>query len=119
MKKQDNQAYATTVGLKTSVQKLGLVVDLIRGQRVDYADSILSFSRKKMAVSLRKTLRDAVANAENNHNLDVDRLKVVRVDVGKYLTMKRMRPRAKGRGSRILRPLSRVTVVVEEQEEMV
>ena len=119
MKKQENQAYATTVGVRTSVQKLGLVADLIRNQKAGYADSILSFSRKRVAIPLRKTLRDAIANAENNHNLDVDRLKVVRVDVGKHLTMKRMRPRAKGRGSRILKPLSRVTVVVEEQEELV
>jgi large subunit ribosomal protein L22 len=115
MKKGENQAYATTVGVRGSVQKFGLVADMIRGERAGQAVSLLNFSRRRSADVLKKTLLSAIANAENNHSLDIDRLRVVRVDLGKSFVMKRMRARARGRSARILKPLSRVTVVVEEE----
>ena len=117
MRVSENQAYATLVGLRTSPQKLGEVAELIRGERAGHAVSLLSFSRRRIAGSLKKVLLSAIANAENNHNLDVDRLHVARVEVGKSFVMKRMRARARGRSARILKPFSRVTVIVEEREE--
>ncbi len=113
----DNEAMAITRNLRISPQKLNLVAASIRGKRVETALADLTFSRKRIAVDVKKTLESAVANAENNHDLDVDQLVVKEAYVGKGLVMKRWRPRARGRIGRIFKPFSRLTVVVKEAEE--
>jgi large subunit ribosomal protein L22 len=90
---------------------------LIRGKKAEDARNILTFSKKAMAVDVRKVLESAIANAENNHNLDVDALIVAEASVGKSISMKRFTPRARGRSSRIVKPFSRVRIVVREQQE--
>ena len=114
---EDNQALATARFLKTSSQKLNLVAAMIRGKSVDNAEKILSFSKRRIANDVKKCLLSAIANAENNHQLDVDRLVVSEAYVGKTTTIKRMRPRARGRAARILKPFSRITIIVRETEE--
>lgn len=113
----DNEAQAVTRNLRVSPQKLNLVAAMIRGKKVDKALADLTFSRKRIAVDVKKTLESAIANAENNHDLDVDQLVVAEAYVGKGLVMKRWRPRARGRVGRIMKPFSRLTVVVREVEE--
>jgi large subunit ribosomal protein L22 len=113
----DNEALAVGTTIRGSAQKLGLVAALIRGKKAEEAMNILSFSKKAMAVDARKVLASAIANAENNHNLDVDALIVAEASVGKAITMKRFMTRARGRSSRILKPFSRLRIVVREQEE--
>jgi len=113
----DNEALAVGTQIRGSAQKLNLVAALIRGRRAEEARNILSFSKKAMAVDVKKVLESAIANAENNHNLDVDSLVVAEASVGKSLSMKRWTPRARGRSSRIVKPFSRVRIVVREQEE--
>lgn len=113
----DNEAQAVTRNLRVSPQKLNLVAAMIRGKKVDKALADLSFSRKRIAADVKKTLESAVANAENNHDLDVDQLVVAEAFVGKGLVLKRWRPRARGRVGRIMKPFSRLTVVVKEVEE--
>ena len=113
----DNEALATATQIRGSAQKLNLVAALIRGKKAEDALNILSFSTKAMAVDVRKVLASAIANAENNHNLDVDSLVVAEASVGKSLSMKRWNPRARGRASRIVKPFSRVRIVVREQQE--
>ena len=113
----DNEAIATATMIRGSAQKLNLVAGLIRGRKVEDALNILKFSKKGMAEDVYKVLASAIANAENNHNLDVDSLVVAEASVGKSLTMKRFTTRARGRSSRILKPFSRIRVVVREQEE--
>src|ERR1700712_4017865 len=113
----DNEALSVGTQIRGSAQKLGLVAALIRGRPVEEALNILSFSRKSMAQDARKVLASAIANAENNHNLDVDSLIVAEASVGKSLSMKRFTPRARGRSSRIVKPFSRVRIVVREQQE--
>ena len=113
----DNEALAVNTQIRGSAQKLNLVAALIRGRRVEDALNILQFSPKAMAVDVRKVLASAIANAENNHNLDVDALVVAEASVGKSLSMKRFTPRARGRASRIVKPFSRVRIVVREQQE--
>jgi len=113
----DNEAMAITRNLRISPQKLNLVAASIRGKRVETALADLTFSRKRIAADVKKTLESAVANAENNHDLDVDQLVVKEAYVGKGLVMKRWRPRARGRIGRIFKPFSRLTVVVKEAEE--
>ena len=113
----DNEAMAKLRRLRTSPQKLNLVAALIRGKSVDKALTDLTFSKKRVAQDVKKCLQSAIANAENNHNLDVDELIVAEAYVGKSLTMRRFRARARGRMSRITKPFSRVTVVVREREE--
>ncbi len=103
--------------IRTSPQKLNLVAALIRGKKADRALSDLTFSRRRVAGEVKKVLQSAIANAENNHNLDVDSLIVAEAYVGKNLIMKRFRARAKGRAARILKPFSQVTVVVRQIEE--
>ena len=112
---KDALAVATTV--RGSPYKLNLVAGLIRGKKAGDALNILSFSKKAMAVDVRKCLASAIANAENNHNLDVDALVVKEASVGKSIVMKRFTPRARGRSSRIIKPFARIRVVVREQEE--
>ena len=113
----DNEALAVGGQIRGSAQKLNLVAQMIRGKKVEEALNILSFSTKAMAVDVRKVLASAIANAENNHNLDVDALVVAEASVGKSISMKRWTPRARGRSSRIVKPFSRVRIVVREQQE--
>ena len=113
----DNEAMAKLRMLRTSPQKLNLVAGMIRGKKVDKALTDLAFSKKRIAVDVRKCLQSAIANAENNHNLDVDELIVAEAYVGKNLTMKRGRPRARGRYGKILKPFSQITIKVRQVEE--
>lgn len=113
----DNEAQAVTRNLRVSPQKLNLVATSIRGKKVEKALADLTFSRRRIAKDVKKTLESAIANAENNHGLDVDSLVVSEAYVGKGLVMKRWQPRARGRVGKILKPFSRLTVVVREVEE--
>jgi len=113
----DNEAMAKLRMLRTSPQKLNLVAAMIRGKPVDRALNDLMFSTKRIATDVRKCLQSAIANAENNHNLDVDELVVAEAYVGKNLTLKRGRPRARGRFGRILKPFSELTIKVRQVEE--
>ena len=113
----DKEALAVGTMIRGSARKLNLVAGLIRGKKVEQALNILQFSPKAMAEDVRKVLASAVANAENNHNLDVDALVVSEASVGKSISMKRFATRARGRSSRIVKPFSRIRVVVREQEE--
>ena len=113
----DKEALAVGSAIRGSARKLNLVAQMIRGRKVEEALNILQFSPKAMAEDVRKVLASAVANAENNHNLDVDALIVAEASVGKSLSMKRFMTRARGRSSRIVKPFSRLRVVVREQEE--
>jgi len=114
---KDNEALAVAKSLRVSPQKLNLVAQLIRGKKVDKALADLTFSRKRIAKDVKKTLQSAVANAENNHSLDVDQLIVAEAYVGKNLVMKRFHTRARGRMGKILKPFSQLTVVVREVQE--
>jgi len=113
----DNEALAVGTQIRGSAQKLNLVAALIRGRKAEDARNILSFSKKAMAVDVRKVLDSAIANAENNHNLDVDALVVAEASVGKSISMKRFTPRARGRSSAIVKPFSRVRIVVREASQ--
>ena len=113
----DNQAMAMARLLRTSPRKLNLVAQLIRGRKASDALNQLTFSRRGIARDVKKVLMSAIANAENNHDLDVDRLVVAEASVGKSLVMKRFRARARGRVGRIEKPFSRLRIVVEEREE--
>jgi large subunit ribosomal protein L22 len=113
----DNEAMAKLRMLRTSPQKLNLVAQLIRGKKVDKALTVLTFSNKRIAIDVKKCLQSAIANAENNHNLDVDELVVAEAFVGKNLIMKRGRPRARGRFGRIHKPFSELTIKVRQVEE--
>ncbi|GIT90273.1 50S ribosomal protein L22 [Jannaschia pagri] len=115
----DNEAMAKLRSLRTSPQKLNLVAAMIRGKKVEKALSDLAFSKKRIAIDVRKCLQSAIANAENNHNLDVDELIVAEAFVGKNLTMKRGRPRARGRFGRITKPFAELTIKVRQVEETV
>ena len=110
----DNEALAVGTTIRGSAQKLNLVAALIRGRKAEEAMNILAFSKKAMAVDARKVLASAIANAENNHDLDVDDLVVSQAFVGKALVLKRFHARARGRGARILKPFSNLTIVVRE-----
>lgn len=116
---RDNEAKAIARNLRVSPQKLNLVAQLIRGKKVATALADLEFSRKRIAGSVKKTLESAIANAENNHELDVDDLIVAEAHVGKGLVMKRFHARARGRGARIEKPFSHLTIVVREVAETV
>jgi large subunit ribosomal protein L22 len=113
----ENEAMAKTRMLRTSPQKLNLVAALIRGKKVDRALSDLTFSKRRISDDVKKCLQSAIANAENNHNLDVDELVVAEAYVGKNLVMKRGRPRARGRFGRIMKPFSELTIKVRQVEE--
>ncbi len=113
----ENEAMAKTRMLRTSPQKLNLVAALIRGKKVEKALSDLTFSKKRIADDVKKCLQSAIANAENNHNLDVDELIVAEAWVGKNLVMKRGKPRARGRFGRINKPFSELTIKVRQIEE--
>ena len=111
---KDNEAQAVLRMVRTSPQKLNLVAQLIRGKKVEAALADLQFSRKRIAKEVRKCLESAIANAENNHDLDVDDLVVSHAFVGKSLVLKRFHARARGRGARILKPFANLTIVVRE-----
>ncbi len=113
----DKEALSVGTQIRGSAQKLGLVAALIRGKKADDALNILQFSTKGMAVDARKVLASAIANAENNHNLDVDALVVSEASVGKSISMKRFATRGRGKSTRIVKPFSRLRIVVREQEE--
>jgi large subunit ribosomal protein L22 len=112
-----NEAKARTSTIRISPQKLNLVAQLIRGKKVSTALADLTFSRKRIARDVKKTLQSAVANAENNHQLDVDSLIVAEAHVGKSLVLKRWTPRARGRVGSIHKPFSHLTIIVREVEE--
>ena len=111
---KDNEAKAVCRMLRVSPQKLNLLAQLIRGKKVETALAELQFSRKRIALDVRKTLQSAIANAENNHSLDIDDLVVAEAFVGKALVMKRFSPRARGRSGRISKPFANLTIVVRE-----
>ena len=113
----DNEAMAMVKHLRTSPQKLNLVAQTIRGKSAGKALIDLEFNNRRISQDVRKCLQSAISNAENNHGLDVDRLYVAEAFVGKDLVMKRFRPRARGRAAKILKPFSRLTVIVRERED--
>lgn len=113
----DNEAKAVVRNIRISPQKLNLLAQSIRGKRVEKALADLSFSRKRIAKDVKKVLESAIANAENNHDLDLDALVVAEAHVGKNMVMKRFRPRARGRVGQIQKPFSQITIVVREVEE--
>ena len=112
----ETEAKAVARMLRVSPQKLNLLAQLIRGKKVDTALADLQFSRKRIAVEVKKTLESAIANAENNHDLDVDDLVVSEAFVGKALVLKRFSPRARGRAGRIEKPFANLTIIVREVE---
>jgi large subunit ribosomal protein L22 len=112
----DSEAKAVSRMLRVSPQKLNLLAQLIRGKKVSTALADLEFSRKRIAREVRKCLESAIANAENNHDLDVDDLIVVQAHVGKAIVLKRFTPRARGRAGRISKPFSKLTIVLREVE---
>jgi large subunit ribosomal protein L22 len=113
----ENEAMAKVRMLRTSPQKLNLVAAMIRGKKVEKALADLTFSKKRISDDVKKCLQSAIANAENNHNLDVDTLVVAEAWVGKNLVMKRGRPRARGRYGKIMKPFSELTIKVRQVEE--
>ncbi|MBC7987492.1 MAG: 50S ribosomal protein L22 [Sphingomonadaceae bacterium] len=113
----DNEAFAVGRQIRGSAQKLNLVAGLIRGRKAEEALNVLAFSSKAMAVDVRKVLQSAIANAENNHNLDIDALVISEASVGKAMSLKRWKARARGRSTRIVKPFSRIRVVVREEEQ--
>ena len=115
----DTEARAFSKSIRTSPQKLNLVAQSIRGKSAEAALAQLSFSTRRVSKDVKRVLESAIANAENNHQLDVDSLIVSEAYVGKSLTMKRWRPRARGRVGRIVKPFSNLTIIVREREEAV
>ncbi|MBF87982.1 MAG: 50S ribosomal protein L22 [Pelagibacterales bacterium] len=114
---EDNYAMAVDRSVRSSAQKLNLVASSIRGMNASKALLELQFSNKRIAGDVKKVLQSAIANAENNHDLDIDKLVVSEAYVGKALVMKRFRPRARGRGGKILKPISNLTIIVREDQE--
>ena len=114
----DNEAMAFSKHIRVSSQKLNLVAKLIRGLDCEKAISELTFSKRRIAQDVKKVLESAIANAENNHDLDVDRLYVAEASVGRTLVMKRWRARARGRTGKIFKPFSNLRVIVREREEV-
>ena len=115
--KEDNQAKVFLKSIRVSPIKLNLVVSPIRGSKVEKAINYLSFSNKRIAIQVKKALLSAIANAENNHQLDVDKLYVSEASVGRDMVMKRFRARARGRGAKILKPFSNLTIKLKEKEK--
>jgi large subunit ribosomal protein L22 len=113
----DDEARAVSGFIRTSPRKLNLIAGSIRGKAADEALAQLTFEKRRVSNDVKKVLEAAIANAENNHQLDVDRLFVKEAYVGKTLVMKRFRPRARGRVGRIQKPFSNITVIVKEREE--
>ena len=112
-----NTAMARAKSIRISPQKLNLVAQSIRGLAIKTAIDQLTFSRKRISKDVLKVLNAAIANAENNFGLDIDRLKIKEAFVGKSLVMKRMRARARGRAARILKPFSKLTIILKQEED--
>ena len=117
MQKNNNTVKAINKNVRSSPRKISLVLDHIRGKKVDAVLRDLDFIRKKISLDVSKTVKSAIANAENNNQFDIDNLYIKEAYVGKSLVMKRFRPRAKGRASPIKKPFSRITIVLEEKKE--
>ena len=117
MSKENTLVKAINKNVRTSPRKLALVCNFIKGKKADVALKDLLFTRKRIALDVSKTVKSAIANAENNYQFDIDNLFVKEAFVGKSLVMKRYRPRAKGRASPIKKPFSRITIVLEEKKE--
>tara|TARA_B100001559_G_scaffold129931_1_gene109280 strand:- start:193 stop:606 length:414 start_codon:yes stop_codon:yes gene_type:complete len=115
--KNKNIALAKAKSLKTSIAKVNLVLKMIRGKKAENALNILAFSKKRISNEITKILKSAIANAENNHQLDIDKLFVKEATVGKSMVLKRFRPRARGRSGKILKPFSKVKILVQEKEK--
>ena len=115
-RESDNEAKVVLKNIRVSPQKLNLVVQMIRKESASKAISILQFSKKRISNIVEKALRSAIANAENNHSLDIDKLIVKEAFVGKGLVMKRFQARARGRGARIIKPFSHLTILLSELE---
>ena len=113
-----NIALAKAKSLKTSIQKVNLVLKSIRGKKAENALNILAFSNKRISNEIIKVLKSAIANAENNHQLDIDKLFVKEATAGKSMTLKRFRPRARGRSGKILKPYSKIKILVQEASEL-
>ena len=118
MEKNSIVIKAVNKNVRSSTRKIALVLDFIRGKKADVAIRDLEFARKRIAHDVRKTVKSAIANAENNHQYDIDNLYVKDAYVGKSLVMKRFRPRAKGRASGIKKPFSRITIVLGEKKRL-
>ena len=116
-REKDNEAKVVLKNLRISPQKLNLVLGMIRNKKADIAVSKLQFSKKRISKDVEKALKSVIANAENNHSLDIDKLFVKEAFVGKAIVMKRFRARARGRGARILKPLSHLTIILSEEME--
>ena len=116
--KNKNIASAKAKSLKTSIAKVNLVLKMIRGKKAENALNILAFSKKRISNEITKILKSAIANAENNHQLDIDKLFVKEATVGKSMVLKRFRPRARGRSGKILKPFSKVNILVQEKEKV-
>ena len=115
--KNKNIALAKAKSIKTSMTKVNLVLKMIRGKKAENALNILAFSKKRISNEISKILKSAIANAENNHQLDIDKLVVKEATVGKSMVLKRFRPRARGRSGKILKPFSKVKILVQEKEK--
>ena len=115
--KNKNIASAQAKSIKTGMTKVNLVLKMIRGKKAENALNILSFSKKRISNEITKILKSAIANAENNHQLDIDKLVVKEATVGKSMVLKRFRPRARGRSGKILKPFSKVRILVQEKEK--
>ena len=115
--KNKNIALAKAKSIKTSMTKVNLVLKMIRGKKAENALNILAFSKKRISNEITKILKSAIANAENNHQLDIDKLVVKEATVGKSMVLKRFRPRARGRSGKILKPFSKVKILVQEKEK--
>ena len=115
--KNKNIASAKAKSIKTSLTKVNLVLKMIRGKKAENALNILAFSKKRISNEITKILKSAIANAENNHQLDIDKLVVKEATVGKSMVLKRFRPRARGRSGKILKPFSKVKILVQEKEK--
>ena len=117
MQKNSNIVKAVNKNVRSSPRKVSLVLDHIRGKKVDVVLRDLDFIRKKISLDVSKTVKSAIANAENNNQFDIDNLYIKEAYVGKSLVMKRFRPRAKGRASPIKKPFSRITIILEEKKK--
>jgi large subunit ribosomal protein L22 len=115
-REQDNEAKVILRNIRVSPQKLNLVAQMIRNQSASKALSILQFSKRRISNDVEQALRSAIANAENNHSLDIDKLVVKEAYVGKGVVMKRFHARARGRGAKIIKPFSHLTILLSEQE---
>ena len=116
-REKDNEAKVVLKNLRVSPQKLNLVLGMIRSQKADVAISKLQFSKKRISKDVEKALKSVISNAENNHSLDIDKLYVKEAFVGKGIVMKRFHARARGRGARILKPFSHLTIILSEETE--